>query len=179
MDRAKQREVLRSMEILVDTREQPTTRAEKRYERFNCPHRRCTLSYGDYTYNATLPNGEQIYDTAATVSPACVVERKMDLDELAASFCNGRERFERELKRAIEHNARLYLIVENGSWEDLLNGKYRTNMNVNSFSESLMAFMVRYNMGVIFCEEETSGDLIKKILRRDLKERLERGEFDE
>ena len=38
--------------------------------------------------------------------------------------------------------------------------------------------MIRYNMNVIFCKEETSGRLIKEILFRDLKERLERGEFD-
>ena len=33
-------------------------------------------------------------------------------------------------------------------------------------------------MNVVFCKEETSGRLIKEILYRDLKERLERGEFD-
>lgn len=60
----------RSIEILVDTREQPTKRAMKRYERFGCPHRRCTLSYGDYSsYNATLPDGSSLYDAEETVSP--------------------------------------------------------------------------------------------------------------
>lgn len=43
--------------------------------------------------------------------------------------------------------------------------------------DSVIAFMVRYNLNIIFCKEETSGDLIKEILYRDLKERLERGEF--
>ncbi len=95
-----QREVLRSMEILVDTREQPTTRATKRYERFHCPHRRCTLAYGDYAYNAVLPSGRQIYNAEATVFPACVVERKMNLDELAGCFTRSRERFAREFERA-------------------------------------------------------------------------------
>lgn len=85
-----QMEVLRSMEILVDTREQQTERAKKRYERFGCPYHRCTLSYGDYSYNATLPDGTKIYDVCETVSPACVIERKMSLDELAACFCKGR-----------------------------------------------------------------------------------------
>ena len=32
--------VLNTFEILVDTREQPTDRAKKRYERFGCPYRR-------------------------------------------------------------------------------------------------------------------------------------------
>ena len=84
MNGHEQLEVLRSIEILVDTREQPTKRAMKRYERFGCPHRRCTLSYGDYSYNATLPDGSSLYNTEETVSPGCVIERKMCLDELAA-----------------------------------------------------------------------------------------------
>lgn len=172
-----QEAVLKSMEILVDSREQPTERARKRYERFDCPYRRATLSYGDYAYNARLPDGSMIYDAESTVSPHCVVERKMDLDELAACFCKGRKRFTREFERATEAGARIYLITENASWENLLNGKYRTRMRAAAFKASVIAFMVRYNLNVSFCKEETSGELIKEILFRDLKERLERGEF--
>ena len=172
-----QQEVLRSIEILVDTREQPTERALKRYKRFGCPYCRCTLSYGDYSYNATLPDGTKLYDPAATVLPACVVERKMSLDEFAACFCKGRSRFTKEFERAREQGARIYVIVENASWENLLNGKYRTKMDAKAFTASVIAFMVRFNLNIIFCKEETSGDLIKEILYRDLKERLERGEL--
>ena len=172
-----QLEVLKSMEVLVDTREQQTERARKRYERFGCPYTRCTLSYGDYGYNAVLPDGTKIYDVSETVTPACVIERKMSLDELAACFCKGRGRFTKEFERAREHGARIYLIVENASWENLLNGKYRTKMNKGAFVASVVAFMVRFNLNVVFCKEETSGDLIREILYRDLKERLERGEF--
>ena len=41
----------------------------------------------------------------------------------------------------------------------------------------MTAYTVRYNMNILFCKEDTSGRLIKEILYRDLKERLERGEF--
>ena len=177
MNGHEQLEVLRSIEILVDTREQPTKRAMKRYERFGCPHRRCTLSYGDYSYNATLPDGSSLYNTEETVSPGCEIKKKMCLDELAACFCKGRSRFTKEFERARENGARIYLIVENASWENLLNGKYRTKMDAKAYTASVIAFMVRYNLNIIFCKEETSGDLIKEILYRDLKERLERGEF--
>ena len=177
MNGHEQLEVLRSIEILVDTREQPTKRAMKRYERFGCPYVRCTLSYGDYGYNAVLPDGNRLYNTDETVFPSCVVERKMSLDELAACFCKGRSRFTKEFERAREQGARIYMIVENASWENLLNGKYRTKMDAKAFTASVIAFMVRYNMNIIFCKEETSGDLIREILYRDLKERLERGEL--
>lgn len=179
MDLFEQKEVLRSFEILIDTREQPSERAKRRYESFGVPYRRATLYYGDYTYNATLPDGAQLHSLSETIKPICAVERKMNLDELAGCFTRSRDRFKREFERAQENGCRIYLICENANWENLLTGRYRSLFNENAFAASTAAWMVRYNMNVIFCKEETSGRLIKEILYRDLKERLERGEFDE
>lgn len=169
---------MESFEIICDTREQDTERARKRLESLGAPYSRATLDYGDYTYNATLPNGKKIYDTSIRISPLCAVERKMSLDEWAMCFGTGRKRFQREFERATEKNSRIYLICENANWENLLNGKYRSKMNPNAFAASAVAWMIRYNMNVIFCKEENSGRLIKEVLYRDLKERLERGEMD-
>ena len=178
MDTFDKKEVLKSFEILVDTREQPSKRAQKRYEAFETPYRRATLDYGDYAYNAILPGGAYIHNTAETIKPLCAVERKMNLDELAGCYTRSRQRFRREFERAQENGCRIYLVCENANWENLLNGKYRSLFNSNAFAASQIAWMVRYNANVIFCKEETSGRLIKEILYRDLKERLERGEFD-
>ena len=177
MDIFTQKEVLKSFSVLVDSREQPTKRAMRRYESFGVPYERVTLSYGDYAYNAVLPNGQPLYDTAETIKPACVIERKMDLDELAQCFTTSRDRFRREFQRATEAGARVYLICENANFENLVNGRYRSRFNANAFVGSVTAYMVRYNMNLLFCKEDTSGRLIKEILYRDLKERLERGEF--
>lgn len=174
------KKVLDSFEILVDSREQDTDRAQRRYKSFGVPYtQRVTLSYGDYTYNATLPNGKKIFDISKTIKPLCAIERKMDLDELAGCYTRSRQRFQKEFERALENGCRIYLICENANWENLLNGKYRSKLNPNAFMASEIAWMIRYNMNVIFCKEETSGRLIKEILYRDLKERLERGEFDD
>lgn len=172
-----QREVLDTFEILHDSREQDTARAQKRYASFGVPHQKAVLSYGDYTYNATLPDGSKIYNVSDTISPVCAIERKMDLDELAACFTRGRSRFQREFERAQEHGSRIYLLCENSNWENLLNGKYGSRFNANAFAASITAWMVRYNANVIFCKEETSGRIIKEILYRDLKERLENGQY--
>lgn len=172
-----QKAVLDSFEILHDSREQDTDRARRRYESFGVPHQRAVLNYGDYTYNAVLPDGNKIYDVSTTLSPACVVERKMNLDELANCFTQGRQRFRQEFERAQEHGSRIYLLCENANWENLLNGKYRSRFHANAFAASITTWIIRYNANLIFCKEETSGRLIKEILYRDLKERLERGEF--
>jgi hypothetical protein len=62
--------------------------------------------------------------------------------------------------------------------ENLYNGKYRSKFHPNAFTQSVWAFVARYNMGFSFCKAETSGKVIRDILFRDCKERLERGEFD-
>ena len=172
-------EMLDSMVILCDKREQPTERAKKRYESFGIPYERATLSYGDYAYNAKLPNGEWLYDTSKTVKPVCCLERKLDLDELSNCFTHDRDRFAREFDRAKANNARIFLLVENATWENLLAGKYKTKFRPAAFYGSLTAWIVRYNLQPIFCKQELSGRMIREFLYRDLKDRIERGVFDE
>ena len=170
---------LRSMVILVDTREQDTKRARERYGRFPCDYVRQALSYGDYAYNFVLPDGKRFleYSSHEVISPIGV-ERKMNLDELAGCFTRSRKRFEAEFARAKENGARIYLLVENATWEKLLAGKYRSQYNPAAFLASILAWQNRYDLQLIMCKEETTSTLIYEILKRDLKERLERGEFD-
>lgn len=177
MDAFQQKEVLSTFRVLVDRREQLTDRARRRYKAFGSPYEMATLSYCDYAYNAILLDGRPVYDTSDTIRPVCAVERKMDLDELAGCFTRERKRFRREFERAMDAGARVYLFVENASWENLIAGKYRSRFNPVAFLASLTAWTVRYNLQVIFCKEETTGRLIREVLYRDLKERLERGEF--
>ena len=167
--------VLETMSVLVDSREQLTARARKRYNAFSVPYRRVTLDYGDYAANCVLPNGEWMYDESKRIRADVVIERKMNLDELAGCFTRGRERFRREFERARSNGAKVYLLVENASWEALLNGKYRSKFKPKAFKASITAYMARYDIKVIMCKEETSGQLIKEILFRELKERLENG----
>jgi hypothetical protein len=81
------------------------------------------------------------------------------------------------MERATANGATVYLLIENGSYEAIINHRYRSKYNSNAFLASLTAWTVRYNLRPVFCKADTSGALIKEILYRDMKERLERGEF--
>ena len=166
---------LESMEVLIDTREQPSERAERRYKSFGSPYRRQALDYGDYTYNFVLPDGSPLFRDNLPVKGHAVIERKMDLDELAGCLSRTRERFVREFERAKENNATVYLLVEDANWENLINGRYGSRFHPNAYEASILAFIARYDIKPIFCKKETSGKLIRDILYRELKERLERG----
>ena len=172
---------IESLVILVDTREQDTERARRRLKALPCQYRRQALNYGDYSYAFTLPDTQQLSVELSdrTISPSCMIERKMHLDELAGCFTRDRKRFEKEFERAKNNGADIFLIVENATYENLINGKYRSKFSPKAFLASLIAWQIRYEIHTIFCKEETSPALIYEICKRDLKERLERGDFDE
>ena len=170
-------EILESFELIVDTREQRTSRAKRRFASFTAPYQHSVMSYGDYCANVTLPSGEKLYDTSKAVSPRCVIERKMSLDELAGNLTRSRDRFRREFERAQDAGAVVYLLIEDGSWDKLLRHEYRSRFTPEAFFASLTAWQTRYDLRIIFCPHTITAKLIQEVLYRDMKERLERGEF--
>ena len=157
---------LRNMQIVADTREQDTPAFRNRFAGSGLPIVRNKLDFGDYTAVTTI--GDKVY----SLENVAVVERKMSLDELALCFGKERARFQRAFERSSAAGARVYLLVENATWENLLNGKYRSKLNPDSYFASLLAWSVRYNLVPIFCKAETSGKVIAGILQYELRERL-------
>lgn len=178
---------LESMVCLIDTREQPNARAMRRYKRLNCPYSRQKLEYGDYTYNFSLPNGKPFYDEHEIIKPDVVIERKANLEELSGNLTEKRQakhkelgvrnRFEAELLRARESGASVYLLVEDATLSDILKHNYDTRLNETAFFHTLTAYMARYDLKLMFCSSFESGEVIREILFRELKERLTRGDY--
>lgn len=166
------------MSIIVDSREQDTAKARSRYKNFGCVYERGKLDYGDYTFNFLRPDDTPFYDTRGPIVPCVSVERKMNIGELCQCFGTGRERFEKEFMRATKNNAKIYLLVENASWEKIYNGSYNSKFHPNALIASTLGWSTRYGFQIIFCRPETSGKMIHDILYRELKTRLERGDFD-
>lgn len=173
---------LDSMRICVDTREQETENAKRRYSEFNCEYDRAKLEYGDYCFNVKLPDGKWLFNYSNDeykINPPAVIERKMNLDELCLCFGKERKRFIAEMERAKAQGSKVYLLVENANWENAINGKYRSQLNSKALVSSLLAWSIRYNMQIIFCKSETSGKMIYNILYRELKEYLENLDWGE
>ena len=159
---------LDGMVCLVDTREQDTPRLRARLRQIGYQYDREKLDVGDYSAKFPLPSGEWY-----TLKDKVCIERKMNLDELCHCFCQDRERFEREFERAKKTGTRLYLLVESATWESAYAGKYRSKMRAEAFVASILAYLARYNCIVVFCKPETTGKLIRDILYREGKERLQ------
>jgi hypothetical protein len=171
--------MLGSMVILVDTREQPGREFKKRSEGFCCPFERVKLDFGDYSCAFT-----NLFGTLERLDHIVAIERKMDANELGLCFGRERERFQREFERAKEMGARLYLLIEDESWEKIYAGKYgseekfRCKLNPKAMTASLHAWPTRYDMQLRFCKKETTGKMIRDILYYELKELLESGRHE-
>ena len=151
----------------MDTREQDTSSARRRYASFGVPWKREKLDAGDYT--AVFDDGENQFSLVGIAA----VERKMSLDELCSCFTSERARFAREFERAKAAGTRLYLLVEGASWEKVYKGDYRSRLNPKALAASLLTWMARYDCRVVFCEAKSSGRMIAEILRYEARERLE------
>lgn len=160
---------LKKMVCLVDTREQPTARSKMRLRAIGLPIERVALNFGDYS--ARCPSLD--------LSDKMVIERKMSVDELCNCYCQGRKRFEREFLRAKNAEAKIYLLIEDATWEQIFRHRYRSRMNPKSLVASMIAWLARYNCQLIFCDQNISGWLIREILYREMKERLEQMGGDE
>lgn len=159
---------LKNLTLIVDTREQDTDRLRRRIRQTGLSFVRQKLDFGDYSAKTTLDN-----DTEFDISGSVSIERKMNLDELCACYCKDRKRFTREFERAKSAGAKVYLLIENANWEKAYNGSYRSKMSPQALTASMFAWLARYNCQIIFCKEETSGKIIREILYREMKERLE------
>lgn len=157
---------LESMTVIVDTREQITAALQQRLKAFPKWERE-KLNAGDYSAKFVLPSGDP-YRLPVSI------ERKYGLDELCMCYCQQRGRFEREFKRASDAHIKLYLLVEGATWEKAYAGRYRSKMNPKSLVGSILAWLARYNCQVIFCDKQTSGQLIYDILYREGRETLMR-----
>ena len=155
---------LESMVVIVDTREQLTTALQQRLKSFPMWERE-KLEAGDYSAKFVLPSGD-LYRMPVSI------ERKYGLDELCMCYCQQRGRFEREFKRASDAQIKLYLLVEGATWEKAYAGRYRSQMRPKSLIASMLAWLARYNCQIIFCDKQTSGQLIYDILYREGKEHL-------
>lgn len=155
--------------LLLDTREQDTLQLKARLRDIGWPVERAALRVGDYSAKFPLPSGAWL-----DLSDKAVIERKFSLDELIQCYTRERARFVREFERA--GSCKIYLLLENATWENVYAGKYRSRMQPKSLAASMLAWLARYNCQLLMCKAETGGKLIRDILYREAREILETNE---
>ena len=155
-------DALKDLKIIVDTREQVNDHVLTSFKTRNVPYFNRKLDIGDYS--------AQLGDD--TFEKSVVIERKHNLDELCANLTADRDRFEREFLRAKAYGTKVFLLIEEASWNDVFLGNYRSKLSPKSLLASLLSWQTRFNVTVLFTSKGNTGALIHGILYYAVREEL-------
>jgi len=90
------------------------------------------------------------------------LERKT-VDDLAHCIGQDRDRFIRELER-LQSFRHVALVVE-GDWRHLTEGQYRSRLNPKSAANSIISWISKYRVPVVFVGDREAGqDFVKNFL---------------
>lgn len=160
-------ELLKQLTIISDSREQVNGHVTGYLESKKIPCITRRLETGDYS--------AMIGDM--TLEHDVVIERKASIDEIAGNFTADRQRFEDEFTRAKAEGLKVFLVIENCSWGDILLHNYRSKLLPKSLIASLLSWQVRFNITIIFCKPSETGQIIHGILYYAAREALKKGEI--
>lgn len=152
------KELLKSLTVLIDTREQKNEHIVNYLQNKNINYKTKKLDFGDYSFY--LPENEEA-GIARDIyfNTEISVERKKSLNELSNNFTHDRTQFENELIRS--SNGKLILLIENvKGYQNIIKHNYRTKYKPKSYIGTLHTFRHRYNLEVVFIDPAYSGNFI-------------------
>lgn len=164
-------ELLKSIVVLVDTREQENQHILSYLDKKKVPYKTLKLNHGDYSFylpaNKNLGIHRDLYFTDVVS-----VERKGSLEELSGNFTKGRANIEEEFTRK---RGKMYLMIENSTYEDILKHNYSTKYEPLSFIATLNSFETRYDLKTAFVTKAAAGNFIYHKFYYYLREYFTRG----
>lgn len=164
------KKMIASMVILVDSREKKNNHILEYFNKHKISYQVEKLDYGDYSFMipAQAAGGAPIF-----FHRDIVIERKSSLEELSSNLAQGRERFEKELLRARNDQAKVYLMVEDkGGYSSIISHRYQTQLAPAAFAASLKTFEMRFGANIQFIDKEYSGYYITATFQYFLRESL-------
>jgi ERCC4-type nuclease len=148
------KKALKDLTVVIDTREQVNQHVIDWLDAKKVQHKTRKLDVGDYS--AML--GDR------TLERDVVIEKKNGLDEIAGNFTVDRQRFENEFLRAKAGGTKVFLLIENATWEDIYAHNYLSRLEPKALAASLLTWQTRYGITIIFCRSEGTGRMIYNIL---------------
>lgn len=141
------KELLQSIVVIIDSREKKQNHITDWFDKKKIPYETKALSNGDY--NFYLPANEDLgINRDLWFTKDIMFERKASLDELAGNLTKHRARFEEEL--ATTKALSKYLIIENATYADVVNGNYKSDYNSKSYLGTLHSFNHKYDLQIVF-----------------------------
>lgn len=164
------KDLLTNMIILVDTREKKNEHIVKWFDDNGIQWQSKALKTGDYSLLLkACPEHGFPKDTYFT--DELVIERKNSVDELAGNLVEASGRILKEFSR-MQNIDRCYIIIENDSIDNIIEGNYRSEYNSDSYLRTLLTLQKRCGFYLYFTEPENTGKLIYEICKNILDSKI-------
>lgn len=152
---AEEKELLNSLTLLLDTREQKNSHIVEWLDRKGKPYRQKKLDYGDYSF--CIPANEKLnIPRDLYFNNKIVFERKQDINELVSNLVSDRARIEKELSLC---PAKIEILIENSQYKDLRNGNYRGAYKPESVLGTLHSWKYKYGVQFEFMPDPSDTPL--------------------
>lgn len=122
----------------------------------------------------TIVSKLYVGDYQSLDNPRLVIDRKKDLLELCGNVCQQHERFQAELKRAINAGIKIIILIEHGQdiqsiedvyfWDNPRLKKSPKATTGPALYKSLLTIRDKYNVDFEFCTKSETGVRIMELL---------------
>lgn len=165
------KELLSSMVVIYDSNEKENKHILEYLDKKKVKYKKMKLNFGDYSFY--LPANEKLgIHRDLYFTDVVTVERKGSLEELSGNFTKGRANIEEEFTRK---RGAMYLMIENATYEDIINHNYKTEYKPLSYLATLNSFEARYNLKTSFVKRQAAGNFIYHKFLYYLREYFVRG----
>lgn len=164
--------LLKSLVIICDTREQQNGHITSWFDNNGVSHISKKLDHGDYSCylpaDPALGISRDMYFTNMVS-----IERKASLNELSGNMTTNRTQLENEFIRS---KGKMYLLIENAHYGQIVGHKYPTKYKPAAFIASLKTFEARYGINTIYMPySEYSASFIYQTMVYHVREKLKNG----
>jgi len=171
-------DIFKTFKLIVDTQEQENSHIVNIFKKAGIPIVWDKLKFADYSCICCD------YDFRDEI----VIERKNSINEFCGNLGRGRRRFTNELELAYSKNSKFQLMIEDNTYQDILDGNYIGRSNTNKFAfnsdtdylsiiATLNSWKFRYNMDYIFIEKEAAANYIKNYFKYYIMEYLKQNKI--
>ena len=160
------KQLLSNLVILHDSREQSNNHVLEYFDSERIAHEKKALKTGDYSFKIKACP-ELGFERDMYFTDELVIERKNSVSEIAGNFCEKDDRFLKELNRMM-NVPHCYILIENNTLEDIIQGNYKSNLNSMSLLRSLLTTQKRSGFYLYFVNADSIGKIIYEICKNVL-----------
>ena len=150
--KTEQEKILKSMTILVDTREKDghNDHILSYFDDKKIPWKKETLVHGDYSF--FVPKDEELnIPRDLYFTNIICIERKNNLDEWAGNVVDDRQGVKKKFSQLPKKSI---FLIENGNYADIIKHNYRSKYDPRSYLGTLHSIWNEFDIPIIFMPDQ-------------------------